>query len=176
MLFGFWHPYIFFHFYWKCFFISIVFFLNGVNIFCRLQKYWCKLCIIWNHSIINFVHQWRSVYLWIDYHSFSFADDVYCLFHSVTELSAVLQEVESVTVSTIHYSNAIIILYTMTLILVFIFIIIMYFLTNCNTIFRTSMFWVYKCACAIKYPVAWLLKMASNSFFCSKFEDIILLL
>ena len=40
----------------KMFFIilvSIVFFLNGVNIFCRLQKYWCKLYIMkpYNHII-----------------------------------------------------------------------------------------------------------------------------
>ena len=44
----------------KMFFIilvSIVFFLNGVNIFCRLQKYYISL---WNHTKINalkFVHQ-----------------------------------------------------------------------------------------------------------------------
>ena len=43
----------------KMFFIilvSIVFFLNGVNIFCRLQKYWCKLYYImksYNHIFIK---------------------------------------------------------------------------------------------------------------------------
>ena len=43
----------------KMFFIilvSIVFFLNDVNIFCRWQKYWCKLYIIksYNHIFIKF--------------------------------------------------------------------------------------------------------------------------
>ena len=46
----------------KIFFIilvSIVFFLNGVNILCRLQKYWCKLYIMhsYNHISLKFVHQ-----------------------------------------------------------------------------------------------------------------------
>ena len=50
-------------FYYSCF--HCFFFPDGVNIFCRLQKYWCKLYVIWNHSIINalkFVHQWRSIF------------------------------------------------------------------------------------------------------------------
>ena len=37
-------------FYYSCFHC---FFLNGVNMFCRLQKYWCKLYIMksYNHNI-----------------------------------------------------------------------------------------------------------------------------
>ena len=41
----------------KMFFIilvSIIFFLNGVIIFCRLQKYWCKLYIM--KSIQSYIH------------------------------------------------------------------------------------------------------------------------
>ena len=51
------HENVFYYSRFHCFF-----FLNGVNIFCRLQKYWCKLYmyIIRNHTIINalkFFHQ-----------------------------------------------------------------------------------------------------------------------
>ena len=79
--------------------------------FCRLQKYCCKFIyrIIWNPSALKLVHQWRWVLLYqlfLNWLSFSFPYR-WCLFSiSLTELSAVLQEVVSVTVSTIHYSNA----------------------------------------------------------------------
>ena len=104
MLFGFWHPYNF-HFIGNVFYYSCFhFFLNGLNIFCRLQKYWYKLYITSNHSIINalkFVHQWRSVFCiyQLFYHSLSFTDDVYSLFRA--DCSPV-----SVTVSKVYYSNA----------------------------------------------------------------------
>ena len=96
-------------FYWKCFYYSCfrIFCLNGLNMFCRLQKYWCKLYIIWNHSIMNalkLVHQWRSVLIIILFHLQMMSN---CLFSiSLTELSTVLQEIVLVTVSTIRYSNA----------------------------------------------------------------------
>ena len=56
--------------------VSIVFFfLNGVNIFCKLQKYWCKLIKICSSMKVNLL------YLWIDYLSLSRTNDVYSLFH-----------------------------------------------------------------------------------------------
>ena len=74
------------------------------------------------------------LYLCIDYH-----------FISLTELSAVLQEIVSVTVSTIQYSNgyhSIQYYYTIALILIIIIFIIirMYLLTNVITILSTSTF------------------------------------
>ena len=110
------HPFwvlTFFHFYWKCFLLLLFVYLNGMNIFCRLKKYWCKLYTIWNHSIINalkFVHQWRLVactyQLFMNWLSCSFTYRWYLFSISPTELSAVLQEVVSVIVSTIQYTNA----------------------------------------------------------------------
>ena len=38
-------------FYYSCF--RCFFFLNGLIIFCGLQKYWCKLYIIRHHSFRN---------------------------------------------------------------------------------------------------------------------------
>ena len=61
-----------------------------------------------NHKCIKVCLSMKVSLLYISliYHSLSLTDDV-CLFSiSLTELSAVLQEVVSVTVSTIHYSNA----------------------------------------------------------------------
>ena len=74
------------------------------------------------------------LYLCIDYHSLSFTDDVY----SLTALSAILQEVVSVTVSTVQYSNAyhtIQYYYTMALLLIIIHYMYykMYLLTNVIT-------------------------------------------
>ena len=86
MLFGFGRPYIFFHFYWKCFllFLFPLFLFWMVWIFfCRLQKYWCKLHL--NHTIIyslKFLNHWRSVFCTypLFMHSFSLTDDAYSLF------------------------------------------------------------------------------------------------
>ena len=61
-----------------------------------------------NHKCIKVCLSMKVSLLYISliYHSLSLTDDV-CLFSiSLTELSAVLQEVVSVTVSTIHFFNA----------------------------------------------------------------------
>ena len=135
--FGFWHPYIF-HFYWKCFFMFPLFFflLNGVNIFRRLQKYWCKLYIMKSYT-----HNCNEGQSFVFMHWLSFSVTYkWCIFSiSLAALSAVLQEVVSVTVSTIQYSNAyhsIQYYYTMALILIIIIFIIirMYLLTTTEAV------------------------------------------
>ena len=67
MLFGFWRPYILFHFYWKCFllFLFPLFFLwMGWIFFVDCRNTGVSYIISCNHTIIyslKFVHQWRSV-------------------------------------------------------------------------------------------------------------------
>ena len=81
------------------------------------------------------------------------------ILYSLTSLSAVLQEVVSVTVSTIQYSNAyhsIQYYYTIALILIIIIFVFAHKLTNVITMpntstFSASMLRVYKCACVIKF-------------------------
>ena len=153
----------------KMFFIilaSIVFFWM---IWIFFGKYWCKLYIIWNHTIINtlkFVHQWRSVFC-IIYQLFmnwlSLTDDVYSLFHlqqfykkslcqpfNIPMLIILLYNGFNINNYYIHYC------------------ICSQILLLCSTFsFSGSVFWGYKCACAIKFHVARLMntirKMASNS-------------
>ena len=70
-------------FYYSCF--HCVFFLNGVNIFCTLQKYWCKLYIMksYNHIFIKMCSSMKvSLCIYqLFMHSFSLTDDAYFLFH-----------------------------------------------------------------------------------------------
>ena len=94
----------------KMFFIILIsiafFFLNGVNIFCRLQKYWCELYIMksYNHIFIKICSSMKVSRLYISFiYAFFFTYRWYLFSISLTELSAVLV---SVTVSTIQYSNA----------------------------------------------------------------------
>ena len=62
------------------------------------------------------VHYWRSVYLWIDYHSLLLTNDAYFII-SLTVLSAIPQEVVSVTISTILQCNAYSIMITVIILL-----------------------------------------------------------
>ena len=61
-----------------------------------------------NHKCIKVCLSMKVSLLYISliYHSLSLTDDVYLFSISLTELSAVLQEVVLVTVSTIHFFNS----------------------------------------------------------------------
>ena len=109
---GFWHPSLhILSFLLKMLFIILVsivfFFLNayGVNIFLKIAGILYIIMKSWNHTIINalkFVHQYFVFMYWL---SFSFTYR-WCIFSiSLAALSVILQEVVSITVSTIQYSN-----------------------------------------------------------------------
>ena len=69
-------------FYYSCF--HCFFFLNGVNIFCTLRKYWCKLYYImksYNHTLIKICSSMKVSVLYIISIIYAFSDDVYFLFH-----------------------------------------------------------------------------------------------
>ena len=129
----------------------------------RLQKYYISL---WNHAIKNalkFVHQWRLVFCIYVLIIILFHLQMMYILCSLTALSAVLQEVVSVTVSTIQYSNAyhnIQYYYTIALILIIIIFIISICSQTHKCYYNAKHFHlfsfhvnlrVYKCACVIKF-------------------------
>ena len=176
-----------FSFLLKIFFIilvSIVFFLNGVNIFCRLQKYWCK-----------FVYQWRSVFciyvliiflfhsqmMYILYFTYSVvcsptrSSVSHCVNDSIFQcLSILFYNPYNNNNFYIHYYKN-----------VFGHKCYYYAYDATSTFtFSASMFWVYKCACVIEFHVArlintlmnihWKMVFNSRSNLCSSWDCLLL--
>ena len=137
--------------------VSIVFSLNGVNIFCTLQKYWCNLYYnmkSYNHRFIKICSSMKvSFFVYINYLSILFHLQMMSILY-FTYSTVCSPNGQCLSLCQL-FSIPMLSIYTMALILIIIIFIIirLYLITNVLMIPALSPFQirVHKCACVINY-------------------------